>query len=100
MISCFRPSRARQRLLTPECCIGHRSGRAFIACWVGQLTRFAKMTDINTEGLAREIGVDEAVVSDVVARLLLVRDVVTTKARFAERDSSQDLSVRANPLAD
>ena len=71
------------------------------------------MTDINTEGLAREIGVDEAVVSDVVARLLLVRgnltdsgfhrlvrDVVTTKARFAERDSSQDLSVRANPLAD
>ena len=72
------------------------------------------MTDINTEGLAREIGVDEAVVSDVVARLLLVRgnltdsgfhrlvrDVVTTKARFAERDSSQDLSaLRASPLAD
>ena len=72
------------------------------------------MTDINTEGLAREIGVDEAVVSDVVARLLLVRgnltdsgfhrlvrDVVTTKARFAERDSSQDLSaMRVSRLAD
>ena len=72
------------------------------------------MTDINTEGLAREIGVDEAVVSDVVARLLLVRgnltdsgfhrlvrDVVITKARFAERDSSQDLSaMRVSRLAD
>ena len=72
------------------------------------------MTDINTEGLAREIGVDEAVVSDVVARLLLVRgdltdsgfhtlvrDVVRTKARFAERDSREDLSVvRIRPLAD
>ena len=72
------------------------------------------MTDINTEGLAREIGVDEAVVSDVVARLLLVRgdltdsgfhrlvrDVVTTKARFAERDSGQNLpGIRIGPLAD
>jgi hypothetical protein len=72
------------------------------------------MTDINTEGLAREIGVDEAVVSDVVTRLLLVRgnltdsgfhrlirDVVTTKVRFAERDSGQNLSaVRIGPLAD
>ena len=72
------------------------------------------MTDINTEGLAREIGVDEAVVSDVVARLLLVRgnltdsgfhrlvrDVVRTKARFAERDSREDLSVvRIGHLAD
>ena len=72
------------------------------------------MTDINTEGLAREIGVDEAVVSDVVSRLRLVRgnltdsgfyrlirDVVRTKARFAERDSGQDLSgVRIGPLAD
>ena len=72
------------------------------------------MTDINTAGLAREIGVDEAVVSDVVARLLLVRgdltdsgfhrlvrDVVSTKVRFAERDSSRDVSgVRIGPLAD
>ena len=72
------------------------------------------MTDINTAGLAREIGVDEAVVSDVVARLLLVRgdltdsgfhrlvrDVVSTKVRFAERDSNQDVSgVRIGPLAD
>jgi len=72
------------------------------------------MTDINTAGLAREIGVDEAVVSDVVARLLLVRgdltdsgfhrlvrDVVSTKVRFAERASTQDVSgVRIGPLAD
>ena len=72
------------------------------------------MTDINTEGLAREIGVDEAVVSDVVARLLLVRgdltdsgfhrlvrDVVRTKARFAQRDPMEDLSaVRIGPLVD
>ena len=72
------------------------------------------MTDINTAGLAREIGVDEAVVSDVVARLLLVRgeltdsgfhrlvrDVVSTKVRFAERDSSRSVSgVRIGPLAD
>jgi hypothetical protein len=80
----------------------------------GQLTRFAQMTEINTEGLAREIGVDEAVVSDVVARLMLVRgdltdsgfhtlvrDVVRTKARFAERDSMQDLTaVRLGRLVD
>ena len=72
------------------------------------------MTDINTERIAREIGVDEAVVSDVVARLrlvrgnltdsgfhTLVRDVVRTKARFAERDSREDLSmVRIRPIAD
>ena len=72
------------------------------------------MTDINTAGLAREIGVDEAVVSDVVARLLLVRgdltdsgfhrlvrDVVSTKVRFAERDSNKNLpGIRIGPLAD
>ena len=72
------------------------------------------MTDINTERIAREIGVDEAVVSDVVARLRLVRgnltdsgfhtlirDVVRTKARFAERDSREDLSmVRIRPVVD
>ena len=72
------------------------------------------MTDINTERIAREIGVDEAVVSDVVARLglvrgnltdsgfhALIRDVVRTKASFAERDSREDLSmVRIRPVAD
>ena len=72
------------------------------------------MTEINTERIAREIGVDETVVSDVVARLrlvrgnltdsgfhTLVRDVVRTKASFAERDSREDLSmVRIRPIAD
>ena len=72
------------------------------------------MTDINTEGIAREVGVEEAVVSDVVARLRLVRgnlsdagfqdlirDVVRTKVSFAERDAREDLSVvRVQPRAD
>ena len=31
------------------------------------------MTEVNTERIAREVGVDESVVSEVVARLLLVR---------------------------
>jgi hypothetical protein len=64
------------------------------------------MTDINTERIAREIGVDETVVSDVVSRLqlvrgdltdsgfhTLVRDVVRTKLSFAERDAREDLSI-------
>ena len=72
------------------------------------------MTEINTERIAREVGVDEAVVSDVVSRLRLVRgdlsdarfsalirDVVRTKVSFAERDAREDLSViRAQPRAD
>ena len=72
------------------------------------------MTDLNTELIAREVGVDEALVSDVVARLLLVRgelsdsgfhalvrDVVKTKVSFAERDANEDLSVvRVKPRAD
>ncbi len=64
------------------------------------------MTELNTERIAREVGVDESVVSDVVSRLLLVRgnltdagftalirDVVRTKVSFAERDAREDLSV-------
>jgi len=64
------------------------------------------MTEINTERIAREVGVDESVVADVVARLRLVRgnltdsgfhelvrDVVRTKISFAERDAREDLSV-------
>jgi hypothetical protein len=64
------------------------------------------MTEINTERIAREVGVDESVVCDVVTRLLLVRgnltdsgfhtlvrDVVRTKVSFAERDAREDLSV-------
>jgi hypothetical protein len=72
------------------------------------------MTELNAERIAREVGVDEAVVNDVVARLLLVRgdlsdsgfhalvrDVVKTKASFAERDAREDLSIiRARPRAD
>jgi len=64
------------------------------------------MTEINTERIAREVGVDESVVVDVASRLLLVRgnltdsgfhdlvrDVVRTKVSFAERDAREDLSV-------
>jgi hypothetical protein len=64
------------------------------------------MTELNTEHIAREVGVDEALVTEVVARLLLVRgdmsdsgfhalvrDVVKTKVSFAERDAREDLSV-------
>ncbi|HUQ80608.1 MAG TPA: hypothetical protein VM076_05715 [Gemmatimonadaceae bacterium] len=64
------------------------------------------MTDINTERIAREVGVEEAIVADVVTRLCLVRgnltdsgfhalvcDVVRTKVSFAERDAREDLSV-------
>jgi hypothetical protein len=62
--------------------------------------------NLNTESIAREVGVEEAIVSDVVARLrlvrgdlsdsgfhALVRDVVRTKVSFAERDTKEDLSV-------
>jgi hypothetical protein len=72
------------------------------------------MTELNAERIAREVGVDEAVVSAVVSRLLpvrgdlsdsgfhaLVRDVVKTKVSFAERDAREDLSiVRVQPRAD
>ena len=64
------------------------------------------MTEINTEHIAREVGVDESIVTDVVTRLrlvrgnltdsgfhALVRDVVRTKVSFAERDAREDLSV-------
>ena len=64
------------------------------------------MTEINTEHIAREAGVDESIVADVVTRLqlvrgnltdsgfhALVRDVVRTKVSFAERDAREDLSV-------
>jgi hypothetical protein len=72
------------------------------------------MTDLNTQHIAREAGVDESIVADVIARLRLVRgemsdsgfldlvrDVVRTKASFAERDAKEDLSVvRVRPRAD
>ena len=72
------------------------------------------MIELNSEHIAREAGVDESVVADVIARLCLVRgemsdsgfldlvrDVVRTKASFAERDAKEDLSVvRMRPRAD
>ena len=72
------------------------------------------MTELNAEHIAREVGADETLVNEVVARLLLVRgdlsdsgfhalvrDVVKTKVSFAERDAREDLSViRARPRAD
>jgi hypothetical protein len=72
------------------------------------------MTELNPERIAREVGVDETVVNDVVARLLLVRgdlsdsgfhalvrDVVKTTVSFAERDAREDLSiVRTRSRAD
>jgi hypothetical protein len=72
------------------------------------------MTELNAERIAREVGVDETLVNEVVTRLLLVRgdlsdsgfhalvrDVVKTKVSFAERDAREDLSVvRVQPRAD
>ena len=66
------------------------------------------------ERIAREIGVDESVVSSIAARLRLVRGdlsdsgffslvrvVVSTKMRLAERDGQEDVSVvRFRPRAD
>jgi hypothetical protein len=64
------------------------------------------MTEVNTERIAHEVGVDESMVSEVVSRLTLVRgnlsdagftalvrDVIKTKVSFAERDAREDLSV-------
>jgi len=63
------------------------------------------MTELNPERIAREVGADESLVADVIARLSpvrgdltdsgffsLVRDVVRTKVRFAQRDADEDLS--------
>lgn len=72
------------------------------------------MNELNSERIAREVGVDESTVADVIARLgpvrgdmsdsgflNLVRDVVRTKVSFAERDAKEDLSVvRIQPRAD
>ena len=64
------------------------------------------MTEVNTERIAHEVGVDESMVSEVVSRLTLVRgnlsdagftalvrDVIKNKVSFAERDAREDLSV-------
>lgn len=64
------------------------------------------MNELNSERIAREVGADESLVADVIARLgtvrgdlsdsgflALVRNVVRTKVSFAERDAKEDLSV-------
>ena len=64
------------------------------------------MNELNTERIAREVGVDESIVTDVATRLRLVqgdlsdvgffdlvRDVVRTKVSFAARDAKEDLAV-------
>jgi len=72
------------------------------------------MSELIAAHIAHEVGAAEALVSDVVARLrlvrgdlsdarfnALVRDVVRTKLRFAERDAREDLSVvRMRPRDD
>jgi hypothetical protein len=63
------------------------------------------MTELNSERIAREVGADESLVADVIARLspvrgdltdsgflTLVRDVVRTKVRFAQREANEDSS--------
>jgi hypothetical protein len=63
------------------------------------------MTELNSERIAREVGADESLVADVIARLSpvrgdltdsgffgLIRDVVRTKVRFAQRDTDEELS--------
>ena len=72
------------------------------------------MNELNTERIATEVGADETFVSEVLARLqlvrgnlsddgfaALVRNVVKTKLSFAERDAREDLSViRTRPQDD
>jgi hypothetical protein len=71
------------------------------------------MNELDSERIAREIGADESVVADVIARLRLVRgdlsdsgfldlicDVVRTKVRFAKRDANEDLATDLVRLQD
>ncbi len=72
------------------------------------------MGELNTERIANEVGADVSMVSEVRARLELVRgdlsdsgfaallrDVVKTKLSFAERDAREDLStLRSRPRDD
>ena len=71
------------------------------------------MNELDSERIAREIGADESVVADVIARLRLVRgdlsdsgfldlicDVVRTKVRFAKRDANEDLATDLDRLQD
>ena len=71
------------------------------------------MNELDSEQIAREIGADESVVADVIARLRAVRgdlsdsgfrtlicDVVRTKVRFAKRDANEDLESELARLRD
>lgn len=72
------------------------------------------MGELSTERIANEVGADVSMVSEVRARLELVRgdlsdsgfaallrDVVKTKLSFAERDAREDLStLRSRPRDD
>lgn len=71
------------------------------------------MSELIAAHIANETGAAEALVSDVVSRLqlvkgdmtdarfgALVRDVVRTKLRFAERDAEEDLSLVRTRLRD
>lgn len=71
------------------------------------------MSELDSERIAREIGADESVVADVIARLRPVRgdlsdsgfhnlicDVVRTKVRFAKRDANDDLATELARLRD
>ena len=72
------------------------------------------MGELNAERIAREVGADENLVSEILTRLntvrgdlsdagfaQLIRDVVKTKLSFAERDAREDLSViRTRPRDD
>ena len=71
------------------------------------------MNELDSERIAREIGADESVVADVIARLRPVRgdlsdsgflnliyDVVRTKVRFASRDPKEDLATELARLRD
>lgn len=72
------------------------------------------MGELNAERIAREVGADETMVSEILTRLnpvrgdlsdagfaQLIRDVVKTKLSFAERDAREDLSViRTRPRDD
>ena len=71
------------------------------------------MNELNSERIAREVGVDESVVADVIARLRPVRgdlsdsgffnlicDVVRTKVSFAKRDAKEDLALTLRPRDD
>lgn len=72
------------------------------------------MGELDSERIALEVGADETLVSEVLARLMpvrgdlsdarfaaLIRNVVKTKLSFAERDAREDLTtVRSRPRDD